>query len=1379
MALNQDTNTKKRAFKEDRPNSNDSISTNGINDLSDQVQPSTRLQKPGLEDDDVNDLEMMSSPEIVDINVAEEEDDDDEEEDEEDDDDDDNDHEVDEVIAELDAIGELGNEVQIVDGDGDVVEVTDNDSANLDNHGRVSSIKPNVRGQQQIGQPKTYPLANDFDALAAKLMKPIEDYPVEESTHYVWEIKDWALLLKQDKVRSPTFKCGKFEWNILLFPRGNGNHNVVSIYIEPHPPIDEVTGKPLDENWYVCAQFGLDFWNPDHPDAHFPNQSSHRFSKNDTDWGFSSLIELRSLMSNKNVKSQASEYPILENNQMNITAFVRVIDDTSTGTLWNSLTNYDSKVNAGYVGLTNQGATCYLNSLLQSYFTTKIFRKLVYQIPTNLKKNAAVAYALQRIFYQLSKSSDPVATLDLTKSFGWDSSDAFTQHDVQELNRILMDKLETAMKGTEIENGLNDIFVGKMKSYIKCVSVPYESSRVEDFWDIQLNVKGCQNLEQSFKNYIEIEMLDGENKYQAGDEYGYQDAKKGVVFESFPQVLHLQLKRFEYDFMVDDLVKIDDFYEFPDKIDLKPYLDEDLSADIKNQNWNYKLHGVLVHQGTISNGHYYAMIKPNANDDMWLRFDDDKVWKVSKSQVFKENFGAPELTREQLATMSRLEQQEHLIRRVTSAYMLVYYRESELENILPADEQAINAVISPDIANQIQREWEERLRLEKERQEALYYTNAKAITIDTMHNHTGFDLTLDPTVEAYYDESLAGTESDPQQFRIRKDSSFSDLVEKIGELLGYEDKSLFRLGVVCHRNNHTNRLDELVDEKLKDLTVANFYTKVFNRKYDEMVFYVEELNKDINNINKLTDVEKRIDPAHFKFDETFAKIKSVGHEVTKDMKFPFTEKHSGYITLFIKYFDPVSQEVRTLSHITVSTSDTIKSIIEPIRNLLGFKEDVNFELFEELSPHRCEKLDIGSVFEQQELSTGDIIVAQVTNVGDLASDKRFKHVRDYYKFLATRVHVRVKPFNANESDEDSDYIEEEGQDNENGELNANKERKDLNGQYNDETTMREIEEVKKLSKSFELWVSTSYSYQDLAEAIAGIIKCDPEYLKLFVIGNQGARYPLKTSHLMSQVFPRNVTVSQIFDIEYEVLNIKMKEYENLKLFKVFWLNNLLQYQEFELLVPKRGTLQDLINKLLHKVDVPDKDLKHLLCWSGTNHKFSEILRFETPVQQLHEEDDIYCGIFPAEVQVLSDHDIIKRSTEEIIDPNEITDEVIRDEFVKARDASKNLNLIPAFHFHKQSTNYHGIPFFVILFPDELWSNTKKRLRRKLGLGQQAFDKIKFALADANDKGLYIDETDPDLILFDKVSNGRANLALDHIDRNPKRQNPYEKGISIR
>lgn len=35
-----------------------------------------------------------------------------------------------------------------------------------------------------------------------------------------------------------------------------------------------------------------------------------------------------------------------------------------------------------------------------------------------------------------------------------------------------------------------------------------------------------------------------------------QDARKGILFEGFPPVLQLQLKRFEYDFMKDVMVKV-------------------------------------------------------------------------------------------------------------------------------------------------------------------------------------------------------------------------------------------------------------------------------------------------------------------------------------------------------------------------------------------------------------------------------------------------------------------------------------------------------------------------------------------------------------------------------------------------------------------------------------------------------------------------------------------------------------------------------------------------------------------------------------------------------------------------------------------------------
>lgn len=71
----------------------------------------------------------------------------------------------------------------------------------------------------------------------------------------------------------------------------------------------------------------------------------------------------------------------------------------------------------------------------------------VYQIPTEQDTpSESVALALQRVFYLLQTSDQPVGTNELTKSFGWKSLDSFLQHDVQEFNRVLQEKLETKMK---------------------------------------------------------------------------------------------------------------------------------------------------------------------------------------------------------------------------------------------------------------------------------------------------------------------------------------------------------------------------------------------------------------------------------------------------------------------------------------------------------------------------------------------------------------------------------------------------------------------------------------------------------------------------------------------------------------------------------------------------------------------------------------------------------------------------------------------------------------------------------------------------------------------------------------------------------------------
>lgn len=166
------------------------------------------------------------------------------------------------------------------------------------------------------------------------------------------------------------------------------------------------------------------------------------------------------------------------------------------------INSYDSRKETGYIGIRNQGATCYMNSLIQSLYFTNIFRKAVYKIPTEKEDpNNSVVLALQRCFYNLQFADESVGTTELTKSFGWDSSDAFMQHDVQEFSRVLQDNLELKMKGTLVDGAVTNIFMGKMKSFIKCIHVDYESSRVEDFYGNRTLCMYKKHLAHNFVRY--------------------------------------------------------------------------------------------------------------------------------------------------------------------------------------------------------------------------------------------------------------------------------------------------------------------------------------------------------------------------------------------------------------------------------------------------------------------------------------------------------------------------------------------------------------------------------------------------------------------------------------------------------------------------------------------------------------------------------------------------------------------------------------------------------------------------------------------------------------------------------------------------------------
>lgn len=167
----------------------------------------------------------------------------------------------------------------------------------------------------------------------------------------------------------------------------------------------------------------------------------------------------------------------------------------------------------------------------------------MYDIPTGKNAKTDVAWALQRLIYSLQISKTAVSTKELTNSFGWDSRQLHFPQDALEILRQLLDLLENRIKGTLAEKDLQNMFVVEFTTYIFCININHESRRTENFWDLQSNVAKNKSLDDSFKEFIEVTTLDGDQQYFTG-EHGLQDAKRGLIFKSFPPVLYICLKRY-------------------------------------------------------------------------------------------------------------------------------------------------------------------------------------------------------------------------------------------------------------------------------------------------------------------------------------------------------------------------------------------------------------------------------------------------------------------------------------------------------------------------------------------------------------------------------------------------------------------------------------------------------------------------------------------------------------------------------------------------------------------------------------------------------------------------------------------------------------------
>ena len=202
-----------------------------------------------------------------------------------------------------------------------------------------------------------------------------------------------------------------------------------------------------------------------------------------------------------------------------------------------------------------------------------------------------------------------------------------------------MDQLDESLAGCDVGKVFQRVLGGAFVQQITSKGGELMSQTEQEFTTLTLGVKDYANLEESLASSIKGDLLEGPNAYYCEKIKSKVDAIKRTCVNRLPKMLMIHLQRFEYDWSVETRFKLNDHFEFPIDLDMRPYTvaglaeaaGKDLSEDSKHKlyppsYYQYKLVGVLVHSGTAEAGHYYSYAKQRGGeDDSFYIFDDTRV----------------------------------------------------------------------------------------------------------------------------------------------------------------------------------------------------------------------------------------------------------------------------------------------------------------------------------------------------------------------------------------------------------------------------------------------------------------------------------------------------------------------------------------------------------------------------------------------------------------------------------------------------------------------------------------------------------------------------------------------------------------------------------
>lgn len=270
-------------------------------------------------------------------------------------------------------------------------------------------------------------------------------------------------------------------------------------------------------------------------------------------------------------------------------------------------------------GLRNLGATCYINSALQLLFNTSLNSFLS---SNSLNDNWAIELQILFALMKFGKAStyDPINFIKSYKMMGNEIKLTEQQDSLEFLSSII----------DQLPDELVSPFKGVLINHFDGIDSPYKSSNEEIFTNLSLTVDNDSNsLESSLESFIHSVIL---NNYNTGDKVIRVEKKTAI--QKPPQILLIQLCRFQYDSQSNSYQKINSSFSFPLSFDISKYCEIETNS-------NYHLSGLILHSGSLNTGHFFY-VGYDRFLGQWIDYNDSIVDLFNISNLANFAFGSNE-----------------------------------------------------------------------------------------------------------------------------------------------------------------------------------------------------------------------------------------------------------------------------------------------------------------------------------------------------------------------------------------------------------------------------------------------------------------------------------------------------------------------------------------------------------------------------------------------------------------------------------------------------------------------------------------------------------------------------------------------------------------